>query len=272
MRDLPAQAPLRLLPHGPPRPARRARRPFAATRSSAARSRRWARAWRAPAPTPSWRPRCSTRPSWSGATSAASTPPPGRSSCSPAQVVDYWQDRWRAELRPEEMALADGVAGIQRQIVAVSDSVFHLADAGHREEALPARPARAQGPAAARAHPDEPGDLSPRPRVERAGRLQPAGGDPGGRGPHAGGHHRALARGRACAASWLISRSLARPVARADAAPWRWSAAGELDHPIQATSRDEIGDLARALARMTGASSASRAAAAGAGGEARLHR
>ena len=38
------------------------------------------------------------------------------------QVVDYWQDRWRAELKPGEVALADGVAGIQRQIVAVSDS------------------------------------------------------------------------------------------------------------------------------------------------------
>src|SRR6185437_13171547 len=50
------------------------------------------------------------------------------------QVVDYWQDRWRGELRPEEAALADGVAGIQRQIVMVADSVFRLADAGRREE------------------------------------------------------------------------------------------------------------------------------------------
>jgi signal transduction histidine kinase len=52
------------------------------------------------------------------------------------------------------------------------------------------------------------------------------------------------------AASWLISRSLARPVSeltRAMAAV----GAGDLDHPVQATSRDEIGDVARALADMT---------------------
>src|ERR687889_1554085 len=31
-------------------------------------------------------------------------------------VVDYWQERWAAELRPEEMGLADDVRGIQQQI------------------------------------------------------------------------------------------------------------------------------------------------------------
>src|SRR5215213_265097 len=51
------------------------------------------------------------------------------------EVVKYWQDRWRAELRPEESALAEEIAGIQRQIVSVSDTVFRLADAGRREEA-----------------------------------------------------------------------------------------------------------------------------------------
>ena len=51
------------------------------------------------------------------------------------EVVDYWQDRWRAELKPEEATLADGVQGIQRQIVAVSESVFALEDAGRREDA-----------------------------------------------------------------------------------------------------------------------------------------
>ena len=51
------------------------------------------------------------------------------------EVVGYWQERWRAELKPEETTLADGVQGIQRQIVAVSESVFRLEDAGRREEA-----------------------------------------------------------------------------------------------------------------------------------------
>ncbi|HET7426818.1 MAG TPA: hypothetical protein VFJ50_07240, partial [Gemmatimonadales bacterium] len=50
------------------------------------------------------------------------------------QVVDYWQDRWRAELQPAESTLANGVQGIQRQIVAVSESIFALEDAGRRED------------------------------------------------------------------------------------------------------------------------------------------
>jgi len=51
-------------------------------------------------------------------------------------------------------------------------------------------------------------------------------------------------------ASWAISRSLARPVAELTRA-MAVVGAGDLDHPIHATSRDEIGDLARALERMT---------------------
>ena len=51
------------------------------------------------------------------------------------EVVRYWQDRWRAELGPGEGGLADGVARIQDDIVLVADSVFALADAGHRTEA-----------------------------------------------------------------------------------------------------------------------------------------
>ena len=46
---------------------------------------------------------------------------------------------------------------------------------------------------------------------------------------------------------------------------------GDLDHPIQATSRDEIGDLARALARMTG-QLRTRASQLVQAGEARLDR
>jgi CHASE3 domain sensor protein len=52
------------------------------------------------------------------------------------QVVDYWQQRWAAELRPEEMALADGVRGIQQQIQTVADSVFRLFDSGQRQAAF----------------------------------------------------------------------------------------------------------------------------------------
>ncbi len=165
------------------------------------------------------------------------------------QVVSYWQDRWRAELRPEEAQLAEGIAGIQRQIVAVSDSVFHLADAGRREEAY---------------------RLAER---ELKGRLQPAltqmnreiyrrARESSVRGAYSRLEEILAAEGRTLTViivlalgagltgSWLISRSLARPVRELTRA-MAVVGAGDLDHPIEATSRDEIGDLARALARMT---------------------
>ena len=148
-------------------------------------------------------------------------------------MVDYWQDRWRAELRPEEVALADGVAGIQRQIVAVSDSVFHLADAGHRVEAY---------------------RLAQR---ELKGRLQPAltqmnreiyrrARESSVKGAYSRLEEILAAEGRTLvaiialslaaglAASWLISRSLARPVANLTRA-MAVVGGGDLDHPIQAT-------------------------------------
>ena len=52
------------------------------------------------------------------------------------EVVDYWQQRWTAELRPEEMPLADGARDIQRQIQTVAASIFELYDSGKHEEAF----------------------------------------------------------------------------------------------------------------------------------------
>src|SRR5688572_10924686 len=46
------------------------------------------------------------------------------------QVVDYWQQRWAAELRPEEMALAESVRDIQGQIQIAAASIFGLYDSG----------------------------------------------------------------------------------------------------------------------------------------------
>src|SRR4051794_7814178 len=54
------------------------------------------------------------------------------------QVVDYWQQRWAAELRPEEQNFAVGVRGIQRQIQATADSIFRLYDAGQHQAAYTA--------------------------------------------------------------------------------------------------------------------------------------
>src|SRR5207244_4332639 len=51
-------------------------------------------------------------------------------------------------------------------------------------------------------------------------------------------------------ASWLISRSLARPLNELRQA-MAVVGAGDLDHEIQPRSRDEIGDLARSFVQMT---------------------
>src|SRR2546422_5975683 len=51
------------------------------------------------------------------------------------QVVDFWLDRWTAGLSPDEMKLADGVHGIERDIRAVAGRVFKLYDSGQREAA-----------------------------------------------------------------------------------------------------------------------------------------
>src|SRR5437868_120640 len=52
------------------------------------------------------------------------------------QVVDYWQQRWAAELHPNEKALAQGVHDIQVRILVAADSIFRLAESGHRQAAF----------------------------------------------------------------------------------------------------------------------------------------
>jgi signal transduction histidine kinase len=165
------------------------------------------------------------------------------------EVVNYWQQRWRAELHPDEMALADGVAGIQRQIVAVSDRVFALADAGHRDSAY---------------------SLA---RIELKARLQPAltqmnreiyrrARESSVRGAYGRLEDILSAEGKTLiaiillslaaglGASWMISRGLARPLRRLSQ-DMAVVGTGRLEHPIAVVSRDEVGELAQAFARMT---------------------
>jgi signal transduction histidine kinase len=165
------------------------------------------------------------------------------------EVVDYWQQRWRAELRPDEMELADGVARIQQQIVTVSDSVFALYDAGQREAAY----RMAQRELKARLLPV----LTQMNReIYRRARESSV------RGAYARLEEILSWEGRALLGimlialaagllvSWLIARGLARPLQELTQA-MAVVGSGNLDHPVNATSRDEIGDLARAFRRMT---------------------
>jgi signal transduction histidine kinase len=165
------------------------------------------------------------------------------------EVVDYWHQRWKAELRPAESELADGVYAIQQQIQAVGDSIFTLHEAGKRAEAF---------------------QLA---SVELKSRLLPAltllnreiyrrARESSVRGAYArleeilADENRvlfgliALALGAGLLFSLLISRSLARPL-RELTGEMAIVGSGRLDHPIRTTSKDEIGDLARAFADMT---------------------
>ncbi|HMH54690.1 MAG TPA: ATP-binding protein [Gemmatimonadales bacterium] len=174
------------------------------------------------------------------------------------QVVDYWQQRWAAELRPEEIGLADGVRGIQQQIQTVAESVFRLFDSGQRQAAFVMAQRELKGrllPALTQMNRE----------IYRRARESSV------RGAYArleeilASQERVLlvivvlSLAGGLLGSWLISRSLARPINELTGA-MAVVGAGQLDHPITPRSRDEIGVLAGAFGRMTDNLRQSRAA------------
>jgi signal transduction histidine kinase len=164
-------------------------------------------------------------------------------------VVDYWFERWSTELGPDEAELVNGVRHIDQQIRSVADRVFRLYDTGQREAAY---------------------QLA---RRELKERLQPALTEM---------NHEIYRRAREFSVqhafdrvqgiveterqlllwialvtlvaglltSWLISRSLARPLQELTQA-MAAVGGGDLDRLIVPHSRDEIGELASAFAGMT---------------------
>src|SRR5215217_3482810 len=165
------------------------------------------------------------------------------------QVVDYWQQRWAAELRPEEMGLAEGVRGIQQQIQTAADSIFRLYDSGRRQAAFNTAQQELKGrllPALTQLNRE----------IYRQARESSV------RGAYArveeilAGQKRILvltlilSLAGGLLASWLISRSLARPLRELTGA-MATVGAGRLEHPVTATSRDEVGALANAFGDMT---------------------
>jgi len=165
------------------------------------------------------------------------------------EVVRYWEDRWRAELGPDELQLAEGVARIQTDIRLVADSVFSLADGGRRPEAF----ALAQRELMERL---QPALTQMNREVYRRARESSVRGAYTRLEEILAGEGRtlvaiiALTLAGGLFASWVISRSLARPIRELTGA-MAVVGSGRLDHPVNATSRDEIGELARAFGRMT---------------------
>ena len=165
------------------------------------------------------------------------------------QVVDYWIDRWAAGLPPDEITLADGVRKIARDIRAVAGRVFTLYDSGQRQAAyLTARQELVERlqPALATVNREiyrQAREFSVQRAFAQVEGIVEA-------------KRRVLwsiivfALGAGLAASWLISRSLARPISELRQA-MAVVGAGDLEHVIEARAQDEIGDLARAFAQMT---------------------
>jgi signal transduction histidine kinase len=162
------------------------------------------------------------------------------------EVVDYWQQRWAAELRPEEMALADQVGAIQQQIQTAADSVFRLFDSGHRQEAF------------ATAQRDLKGRLLP--ALTRMNReIYRRARESSVRGAYArleeilASQERVLlvivvlSLGGGLLGSWLISRSLARPLQELTGA-MAVVGAGKLEALVQSEKLASIGEMAAAVA------------------------
>jgi signal transduction histidine kinase len=174
------------------------------------------------------------------------------------QVVDYWQQRWAAELRPEEMALADGVRDIQQQIQTVAASVFSLFDSGQRQASFTLAQRELKGrllPALTQMNRE----------IYRRARESSVRGAYTRLEEILASQERVLlmilvlSLAGGLLGSWLISRSLARPINELTGA-MAIVGAGQLDHPITPRSRDEIGALAGAFGRMTNNLRQSRAA------------
>jgi signal transduction histidine kinase len=165
------------------------------------------------------------------------------------EVVNYWLDRWSSQLPRDQMELANGVRGIQRQIRTVGDSVMRLADANRREDAyalarrelkLRLLPTLAQVNREIYRRTRESSVQRAFTRVQQIVDTEQR--------LLVGIVAAALAAG--LVSSLLITRSVARPINELRAA-MAVVGAGDLEHPIAARSHDEIGDLARAFADMT---------------------
>lgn len=165
------------------------------------------------------------------------------------QVVDYWLDRWTAGLKPDELKLATGVRAIETDIRSVAARVFQLHDAGRKDAAaILARRELVERLQPALAEVNREIYRRAREFSVQAAFTQVAGIVEAERRVLWGIIGLALVAG--LVGSWLIARGLASPLNELQRA-MAVVGAGDLDHEIQPRSQDEIGDLARAFARMT---------------------
>ncbi|HSB54779.1 MAG TPA: HAMP domain-containing protein, partial [Gemmatimonadales bacterium] len=165
------------------------------------------------------------------------------------QVVYYWYDRWKAELGPGQEQISQAVLGIQHQFEAVGDSVFHLVDTGRRAQGYQLAVAELRN----RIQPALTALNRQIYRQQRETSVQAA----FGRVEAIVATERRILVGilvatlvLGLASAWLMARGLVRPINQLRGA-MAVVGSGDLDHPLQASTQDEIGDLARAFAGMT---------------------
>lgn len=165
------------------------------------------------------------------------------------EVVHYWFDRWKSELGPGQDELAQAILDIQKQYEAVGDSVFRLTDNGHREQAYRLAVVELRN----RIQPALTALNRQIYRKTRETSVQAA----FGRVEEIVNTERRVLLAILVAtlvlgsfSAWLMARSLSRPINDLRGA-MAIVGAGNLEHPVQTDSQDEIGDLARAFAGMT---------------------
>jgi signal transduction histidine kinase len=173
------------------------------------------------------------------------------------EVVDYWFDRWSVELEPDEAPLAAEVRELQRQFVAVGDSIFRLTGQGRRPEAFRLAVTELRY----RLQPALTALNRQIYRRTRESSVQAA----FTRVEQILAAERRFLVGIVLAtlvlgviSAWALAKSLVGPINRLRGA-MATVGSGDLEHPIDTTAQDEIGDLARSFDGMTGRLRESRA-------------
>lgn len=165
------------------------------------------------------------------------------------EVVDYRFAQWKSELSPDDAPLADAIENIQRQFVAVGDTVFRLVDQGQREHAYEIARAELKTNL-------QPALTTLNRQIYRRTRESSVQGAFARVEEVVQNEQRVLvviflvALATGIVAAWFMARSLARPINELRQA-MAVVGGGNLEHPIEARSRDEVGELATAFARMT---------------------
>lgn len=165
------------------------------------------------------------------------------------QVVDYRFQQWQQELGPDDAPLAEAIRQIQTQFVALGDSVFRLVDEGQRARAYDIarltlktrlQPALTSLNRQIYRRTRESSVQGTFARVEEIVRTE--------RRYLVGILLAAVIAG--VLAAWIMARSLVRPITELREA-MNVVGRGDLSHPVEARSHDEIGELASAFAGMT---------------------